>query len=381
MTPQQLPHQQTLTQKKRLDLRHLYYELQSLDSQNYGSWPFIVKAFLLAIVISLTALVCYLLPISNQLKQNKVEENRQQILIQTYHSSQAEASQLTTDLKQGEDTQQQLEALSYLMPSIEPSTESVSLAQQLNDLGLRSGVIIEDLQLAAVQEQDFYHEQPLTLIASGNYYHIGELLGSLSALPRLITLHDFSIKTLAAGNLQQTSSPRLALTLQAKAYHLKPTSFDEAHRGEVMPIFNTPEVLETEVVETKANPYQPKAQRSPFSLPDFIAPQSNPVTKPENSRSDAQPASPNKQQHHPLSGFQYRGRMSGIGGTYGLIQRADGVIMRVQVGQRLGQDNIKVIEITATQINFTEQIEEPEIENSENRLALIAPISPFRNDL
>ncbi len=371
------PQQQTLTKTKRLDLWHWYYELQSLDSQNYGSWPIAVKGLLILAMVLLVTLACYLLPISTQLQQIEAEENRQQVLTETYLSSQAQANQLSTELEQGEDTQRQFDALSSLMPSIGTSSESVSLAQQLNELGLSSGVVIEDLQLAAEQEQDFYHEQPLTLIVSGNYHQIGKFLGSLSALPRLITWHDFSVKAITANSLQQAKSPSLALTIQTKTYRLI-LATNKAHNAEVIPVSQIPESLEVDVIETKANPYQPKAQRSPFSLPNFITPQSNPATKPASNRSYAQPKQPNKPWQHPLSSFQYRGRISGIGGTYGLIQGADGLIRRVQVGQTLGQGNIKVIEITPTQINFTEYIKDPKAGKSENRWALIAPISPLR---
>ncbi|SUD91630.1 pilus assembly protein PilP [Psychrobacter phenylpyruvicus] len=377
MIPQQLSQQQTVTKTKRLDLRHWYYELQSLDSQNYGSWPFAVKGFSILVMVLLVALACYLLPISNQLQQIEAEENKQQVLTEKYLSSQAQANQLVTELEQGEDTQLQLDTLSSLMPSI----EGVSLTQQLNELGFSSGVVIEDLQLSAEQELDFYNEQSLTLIVSGNYHQIGKFLGSLAALPQLITWHNLSVKALAANNLQQAKSPILDLTLQTKTYRLQPDVFDKTQNAEGVSAFFIPEALEADVAETNDNPYQPKVQRSPFSLPNFITPQLASAAKPDSNRSDALSTQPNEQWQHPLSSFQYRGRISGIGGTYGLIQGADGIVRRVQVGQTLGQDNIKVIEITPTQINFTEQIENSKTGKSENRWALIAPISPFRNGL
>lgn len=414
MTIQHTSHQQALSKKKRpkkkqpkkkrLDLRQWYYELQSLDSQNYGSWPVVIKGVLLVIAMLLTALICYLLLIRSQLGQIEVEENRQQILTQTYQASQAKANQLTAELDEGEGRQQHSESLSRLIPSV----EKVTLPQQFNELGISSGVAIKDLQLAAEQEQDFYIEQPLKFIASGNYHQIGEFLGSLSALPRLITLHDFSVKAVVPESVQQAKSPDLVLTLHTKAYRLKlpassETDSDEIQGLDAVSISNVPEGteivgtetkateikstetkdIETNAAEAKTGPYQPKDQRSPFSLPNFVSPQSNPDTKPDISSVPAPPITPppNKQQH-PLSNFQYRGMMTGIGRTtYGLIQRPDGIIMRVQIGQTVGHESIKVIEITPTQINLVQQLEDPEIGYSKNRLALIAPISPSRNTL
>lgn len=404
MTSQYSSHQQGLSKKKqpkkkRLDLRQWYYDLQSLDSQNYGSWPVVVKGVLLVIAMLLTALICYLLLIRSQLGQIEVEENRQQILTQTYLASQAKANQLTAELDEGEGRQQHSESLSRLIPSV----EKVTLPQQFNELGLSSGVVIKDLQLAAEQEQDFYIEQPLTLIASGNYHQVGGFLGSLSAIPRLITLHDFSVKAVVPDSVQQAKSPDLFLTLHTKAYRLKlsassETDSDEIQGLDAVSISNVPEGteivgtetkatetkhIETNAAEAKTGPYQPKDQRSPFSLPNFVSPQSSPATKPDISSVPAPPITPppNKQQH-PLSNFQYRGMMTGIGRTtYGLIQRPDGIIMRVQIGQTVGHESIKVIEITPTQINLVQQFEDPKTGHSKNRLALIAPISPSRNTL
>lgn len=409
MTSQYSSHQQALSKKKqpkkkRLDLRQWYYDLQSLDSQNYGSWPVVVKGVLLVIAMLLTALICYLLLIRSQLGQIEVEENRQQILTQTYQASQAKANQLTAELDEGEGRQQHSESLSRLIPSV----EKVTLPQQFNELGISSGVAIKDLQLAAEQEQDFYIEQPLKFIASGNYHQVGGFLGSLSALPRLITLHDFSVKAVVPESVQQAKSPDLVLTLHTKAYRLKlpassETDSDEIQGLDAVSISNVPEGteivgtetkateikstetkdIETNAAEAKTGPYQPKDQRSPFSLPNFVSPQSNPDTKPDISSVPAPPITPppNKQQH-PLSNFQYRGMMTGIGRTtYGLIQRPDGIIMRVQIGQTVGHENIKVIEITPTQINLVQQLEDPKTGHSKNRLALIAPISPSRNTL
>lgn len=375
MSTSQMPKQPALTKVKRLDLQHWYYELQSLDSQNYGSWPFAVKGILVVMAVLLAGLDCYLLPISNQLQQIEAEENKQQVLTGTYQSSQAQANQLNTAIEQVGDIQQQLDRLSSLMPSI----EGVSLTQQLNELGLSSGVLIEDLQLEAEQELDFYHEQPLTLIVSGNYHQIGEFIGHLSALTRLVTWHDFSVKALAANSLQQAKSPSLALTLQIKAYRLKPDASSKTQKEAVVSTYYGSEEPKADTAETKANLYQPNAQRSPFSLSNFITPQSPPAAKPDSNRGEALPTRPDKQWQHPLSNFQYRGRITGIGGSYGLIEGADGIVRRVQVGQTLGQSNIKVIEITPTQINFTEQLEYLKAGSSENRLALIAPTSPLRN--
>jgi len=66
-----------------------------------------------------------------------------------------------------------------------------------------------------------------------------------------------------------------------------------------------------------------------------------------------------------------------VGGLdYGLVQRPDGVIISVKVGQSIGNKQIQVVEITPTQLNLVEKIESPQFGETENRWALIAPVRP-----
>ena len=69
--------------------------------------------------------------------------------------------------------------------------------------------------------------------------------------------------------------------------------------------------------------------------------------------------------------------MSRMGGLdYGLVQRPDGIIISVKVGQSIGIKQIQVVEITPTQLNLVEKIESPQFGKTENRWALIAPVQP-----
>jgi len=149
--------------------------------------------------------------------------------------------------------------------------------------------------------------------------------------------------------------------------------------------------VETEV-EILSNPYQTTTQRSPFDLPDFIKPKpsgankvslDSKMTDGNNATNDAtntpfeNRSAPNRGQRHPLTYFKYRGMMSRMGGLdYGLVQRPDGIIISVKVGQSIGIKQIQVVEITPTQLNLVEKIESPQFGKTENRWALIAPVQP-----
>ena len=153
--------------------------------------------------------------------------------------------------------------------------------------------------------------------------------------------------------------------------------------------------VETEV-KILSNPYQTTTQRSPFDLPDFIKPRPSGANKgsldskmidgnntTNNATNDAtntpfeNRSASNRGQQHPLTYFKYRGMMSRVGGLdYGLVQRPDGVIISVKVGQSIGNKQIQVVEVTPTQLNLVEKIESPQFGETESRWALIAPVRP-----
>lgn len=160
---------------------------------------------------------------------------------------------------------------------------------------------------------------------------------------------------------------------------------------ETLPNSLTKAKVETEV-EILSNPYQTTTQRSPFDLPDFIKPRPSGTNKGSldskmidgnnttNNATDTlfeNSSAPNRGQRHPLTYFKYRGMMSKVGDLdYGLVQRPDGVIISVKVGQSVGNKQTQVVEVTPTQLNLVEKIESPQFGVTENRWALIAPVQP-----
>ena len=57
--------------------------------------------------------------------------------------------------------------------------------------------------------KEFYTELPIEMEVAGGYHSIGEFMSKVADLPRIVTLHDFSIEG-EKGNLE--------LKLQAKTY-------------------------------------------------------------------------------------------------------------------------------------------------------------------
>jgi type IV pilus assembly protein PilO len=50
------------------------------------------------------------------------------------------------------------------------------------------------IKLLAEQRKEFYVELPISINTQGNYHDMGSFVSGVAALPRIVTLHDFTIR-------------------------------------------------------------------------------------------------------------------------------------------------------------------------------------------
>jgi len=87
-------------------------------------------------------------------------------------------------------------------------TEVPGLLEDINETGLGSGVEFDSIQLQPEQTREFYIELPINILVNGTYHDFGAFVSAVASLPRIVTLHDFTIN--AGGN-------RSALNMQITA--------------------------------------------------------------------------------------------------------------------------------------------------------------------
>ena len=73
------------------------------------------------------------------------------------------------------------------------------------------------MDLGQEKAQDFYAEQPINIKVEGDYHAFGAFVSGVSALPRIVTLHDFSILPVAS-RYKDDGAPVLVMTILAKTY-------------------------------------------------------------------------------------------------------------------------------------------------------------------
>jgi len=71
--------------------------------------------------------------------------------------------------------------------------------------------------------QEFYVEQPIKIKVQGDYHAFGAFVSGISALPRIVTLHNFTI-TPMSNKFADSGAPVLSMEIQAKTYRYKDAS-------------------------------------------------------------------------------------------------------------------------------------------------------------
>lgn len=185
-----------------------------IDPNNLGNAHPIAKAIVIGFVCALIAGAWIYLDTVEQWDQLAAVENRENQLRNEFSEKQRKASNLNAYKQQMEQMQ---EAFKDLLRQLPKSTEVPGLVDEISYAASGSGLFNGKLQLQADVKQQFYIEKPINVTVSGSYHQIGEFISKVSALPRIVTIHDFTLKTTGKPGDIDTSD-QLTLEMIAKTY-------------------------------------------------------------------------------------------------------------------------------------------------------------------
>lgn len=207
--------------KKSFDFNEFKRSFESLDTQNYGTWPLVVKITVFLFIFCLIAALAWALPISSQREEIKAAENEQVSLLDTYREKESKARHL----QEYKDQIAQMETeFTALLDQLPKDTRVSELVEGINMTGVGSNIRFTDINVEPEVEQELFIEQPISISAVGRYHEFGNFISGLAALPRIITMHNFTVtprNPLPTGNNAVEKMPELSLVLQTKTYRSK----------------------------------------------------------------------------------------------------------------------------------------------------------------
>jgi type IV pilus assembly protein PilO len=107
------------------------------------------------------------------------------------------------------------ESFGALVSQLPSDTEVPGLLEDITNKGLLNGLNIASIDLLKERAKEFYIELPIAISASGSYHDLGAFISGMASLPRIVTLHDFTISS-SKGNANN-----LKMSIVAKTYRYK----------------------------------------------------------------------------------------------------------------------------------------------------------------
>ncbi len=185
--------------------------INELEFENIGVWPVAIRALLLLLGSALLIFLFYYFHIKDQrlhLVSIQQEEGR---LKNTFQQKAFEAANLEAYQEQMKELEESFGTLLAQLPS---STEVPGLLENITEIGHGSSLKIETIEPQAERVAEFYVELPIKIEAAGGYHDFGSFVSGVASLPRIVTLHDFSIVTNKKGGIQN-------LDIEARTYRYK----------------------------------------------------------------------------------------------------------------------------------------------------------------
>ncbi len=219
-----------LNELKNLDLQEVMDTLNTLDPENVGSWPLPVKLFIYVLVFVAVLAAGYGFMLSGKRDTIALGKQAQETLLGEYEAKNFKAQNLDTYKQQLKEMEDSFGALLRQLPA---DTEVPGLLEDISHTGIGSGLEFDSIGLGQEASKDFYAELPIEIQVHGDYHAFGAFVSGVSALPRIVTLHDFSVAPTATSRFKDGGSPVLTMKITAKTYRYSEAGDKAADKDQV----------------------------------------------------------------------------------------------------------------------------------------------------
>lgn len=187
------------------------FDINEVDWDKIGVWPAPVKIILCILSAVVILVGCHFLIVKDKNLELERARLSEKDLRKSFEAKAYEAANLDRYRKQMEEMSGTLEALVSRLPG---SIEVPALLDDLDDKGLEARLEIETITPQKEVSTEFYIELPILIKVSGGYHEFGAFVSGVAGMPRIVTLHDFSISRAANEGM-------LKMDITAKTYRYK----------------------------------------------------------------------------------------------------------------------------------------------------------------
>ena len=167
-------------------------QVSEFTAENIGVWPLLYRALVCVALFLLVLVAGYFFHAKELYTILESAERKEASLRQTYKEKAFEVANLEAYKQQMVELEASFNALLGQLPA---DTEVPGLLEDITDLGHGSSLEINTISLQPERAQEVYVELPIKIIAAGGYHDVATFVSGVAGLPRIVTLHDFSLKT------------------------------------------------------------------------------------------------------------------------------------------------------------------------------------------
>jgi type IV pilus assembly protein PilO len=185
------------------------FDVNDIDWENMGSWPIAGKAIFCTIIAAAILIGGYIMMLEPMRLKLEREIKQETQLKRDFENKAFQVANLEEYKAQMVEMEQSFESILKQLPR---DTEVPGLIDDISLAALNNGL---DLKVISPQKQistEFYNELPIEIEVEGDYHELGAYVSSVASLPRIVTLHDFSISKKGKDN------DTLSLKILAKTY-------------------------------------------------------------------------------------------------------------------------------------------------------------------
>lgn len=165
-------------------------ELDEINLEMLGELPWPIKT---AIILALCAIVlgaAFWFDTRSQMATLKKEQRKEIQLKQTFESKQNLAANLEAYQEQ---LKQIKKSFGELLRQLPEKTEVPGLLEDISKVGTASGLHFTLFKPSKEDRKEFYVELPIEISVTGTYHQLGVFVSHVAALPRIVTLNNFTI--------------------------------------------------------------------------------------------------------------------------------------------------------------------------------------------
>ena len=193
------------------------FDSSELTLDNIGNWPALYKLIALLCVCALVLGGTYALYISDMNSTLESEQRKEKTLKNDYKNKAYDGANLEGLKAQMAELEESFKNLKSQLPK---DTDIPNLVDEIYNAGRGSSGVVATVTMKPERDAELFIEQPMDVVVEGGYHDFGSFVSTISALSRIVTLHDFNISKVDDGSL-------LRMEILAKTYRYKAEEGEE----------------------------------------------------------------------------------------------------------------------------------------------------------